>query len=213
MGQGTAARGAGLMALTLDVRAEQLTTMMSFLQPKTFQKAVRAGGRRAGSTARTQAGKEIRARYNLPSTRIKADITVGRATPDGISLVFKRRPAPTIRAYGARFSGGTSSASRGTTTWSVFRQGGKTASRNVFWRRSKSGRILPFVSSSSGLPGPFFPKGAKHGIRVMYGPTVGSIFARDSRYGDEIRSAVNDATLGAFVKGVDRELGRLGRGF
>jgi hypothetical protein len=215
MGKGTTPWSTGLMAgINLEVRSEGLTQMMSLLDPKSFQRAVRAGGRQAGSTARTQAGKEIRARYNITSARIKEDITVGRATPDGVEIVFSRKSPPTIRAYGATFSTtGTSSGSTGSTSWQIFR-GQRVTSRNVFWRRAKnSGRILPFVSSSSGLSGPFFPKGAAHGIRVMYGPSIGSIFGGDGRYSAEIWSKVQDATLLAFGKGVEKDLARAARGF
>jgi len=202
------------------VETEGFDAMLAIVNPKLFERTVRTVARKTGSNAKTQIAKAITARYNLTSARIKKDIEPAKLTADGISMVLKRRPAPTIGAYGGVFnpSGGRTSASiggsgSGATSWKIFRQGGKTTSANVFWRRAKSGKMLPFVSSSSGLPGPFYPKGSPHGIRVMYGPTVGSVFAGDSRYGDEIRVKVGSQTQLAFTKNVEAEMARIARGF
>jgi hypothetical protein len=201
---------------SINIDVQGLGPMLAITDPKLFNRSTIAALRKTGSTARTQAAKEIGANYNLKASRIKRDILPARPTPEGLSIVFRRKPAPTIRAYGAQFKTSSASArssSRGITTWKEFKNEQKTTSSKVFWRRSKSGKILPFVGSSSGLTGPFYPKGSPNGIRVLYGPSIGSIFARDSKYGDVIRSQVLDKTQEAYMKNIEAELARIGRGF
>jgi len=176
------------MPARIDIQTAGLTPMMAFLDPVRFQKDLSAGLRYASRGAETETRKNIGARYALPAARIRQDQYKTRVDGTALVLGFRRRP-PTLRAYGGR------ALARGGYTYQVFR-GQRQRNDDIF--------ELPIAG---GLPF----KRINGKIKVMYGPSIGSIFVGRSRHGDEIRRATTERAMQQFIVGVKRELARRAR--
>jgi hypothetical protein len=195
------------MTVSITIDSKGLDTAKAVFDPKNYRKAVAAGLRYASSGFNREAAKQIGARYAFPASRIKKDIYKPRLRDDEISITFSRR-APTLRAYDAkplRKGDGVS--------YRVFKEGGREQrTEKVFWMPAKmkngdetfSNVLLPFRRLG--------PKGRTN-VTALFGSSVGSIFARDSRYGEQIRTATLAVVQVQFTKGIDRELARRMRGF
>jgi hypothetical protein len=190
----------------LDITTTGLDAMAAILDPARFRKDVTAGLRYASSGVKTTAAKEIGARYTLTAARIKQDIRKPQASGDAITIRFGRRP-PTLRGYSGRPlapRGGNSGRplARGGISYSVFR-GQREKRSDVFW--------LP-IGGAPGLPFRRVKPG-RQGMIVLYGPSVGSIFAGKSLFGESIRGTTTAKAQEQFIKGIERELARRSRGF
>ena len=173
---------------------EGLTTMRAFVDRKGVQKATKYGLSYASRAGKTEAAKQIRARYNIPSGRIKQDISGPFISPDASEarLVFARKP-PSALQYGARDTG------KGLTV-SIFRGQRKAVARG-------------FLVSSGNLQGKPFRRvsRARTPIDFVSGPSVGSIFAGKSQFGDEIRDQVSNRINEQFAKGFERKFNESSR--
>lgn len=187
-----------MASVQLDLDATGIDRMIQVFNPQRVEKTLRGALKYAGAAARTASGKEIGARYGIASARIKSDIGPVRVTPNEATISFARKRPPTLRAFSGR------PLARGGISAAIFR-GERWSTKTAFF--------LPVASAPA--PGiPFIRTGTgRKDIRPMYGPSIGSIFARDSRFGNDIRSAVGQRMSEAFTKGVDRELARQARGF
>jgi hypothetical protein len=183
-----------LMPVQVDLQAEGLSKLLAFTDPKTFIRAKAAGLRYAVKSIPPAVAKNLRQYYSIPAGRIKDDVRRPIVTDDFIDIRFSRRP-PTWRAYGAK-------QARGGVSYQIFK-GQRRISSNVFF--------LP-IGASPGLPVRRMGPGRSN-LRTMYGPSIGSIFAGRSRYGQQIRQEVVKRTMDQHVIGVQRELARLSRGF
>jgi hypothetical protein len=179
----------------LDITTTGLDAMAAILDPARFRKDVTAGLRYASSGVKTTAAKEIGARYTLTAARIKQDIGKPQVSGDAITIRFGRRP-PTLRGYSGR------PLARGGISYSVFR-GQREKRSDVFW--------LP-IGGAPGLPFRRVKPG-RQGLIVLYGPSVGSIFAGKSMFGESIRGTTTARAQEQFIKGIERELARRSRGF
>lgn len=186
------------MAVTVSLQAEGLTQMLSFLDPKTYARARRGGVRYASKSVPPAVSKGIRANYNIAAARVKDDVAAPVITDESITIRFSRRP-PTWRAYGAK------PAPRGGTgiSYQIFKAGGRRVSRSGFFIN---------IGPAPGLPMRRLGPGRSN-ITTLYGPSIGSIFAGRSKYGEEIRGPVVQRTMDQFMVGVRRELDRAARGF
>jgi hypothetical protein len=192
------------MTVSITIDSKGLDTAKAVFDPKNYRKAVAAGLRYAGSGFNREAAKQIGARYALPAARIKKDIQKPRLTDSEISVTFRRR-GPTLRAYGAKPLRG------GGMSYQVFKEGGRQTSQNVFFMPAKmkngddtySDVLLPFRRLGAG----------RSNITALFGPSVGSIFARNSLYGEQVRTETVKVVQVQFIKGIDRELARRMRGF
>lgn len=185
-------------SVQLDFQATGIDRITQVFNPQRVEKTLRGALKYAGAAARTQSGKEIGARYGIASARIKSDIGPVRVTPNEATITFSRKRPPTLRAYSGR------PLARGGISYSVFRGERKSTQAGFFLRvASADAPGIPFIRTGPG----------RKDIRPMYGPSIGSIFARDSRFGEEIRATVGERMNDAFLKGVERELQRQARGF
>jgi hypothetical protein len=194
------------MDLTFDIEAAGLDNMKAILNPVGFTKTVNAGLRYASQGFNREAAKQIGTYYSLPARRITKDILKPRITDGEISVTFKRR-GPTLRAYGAKPIRG------GGMSFQVFKDGGRQTRPpgSTFWipAKMKNGDetytdvLLPFRRLGPG----------RTNITALFGPSIGSIFARDSQYGEQIRKPTIERTQTQFIKGIERELSRQARGY
>ena len=171
-----------------------LTKMQSFVDRKNISSAVKYGIGYASRAARTEAAKQIRARYSLTSTRIKQDIGAPIINPDGSEarLVFNRKP-PSALSYGGRDGG------RGLTV-AVIKGQRKPVARGFIGRSGKvQGKPFRRVGQ------------ARTPIDFVSGPSIGSIFAGNSQFGDQIRDQVSNRINEQFSKGFERKLGEKAR--
>ena len=199
--------------VSVSFETKGLARLMAFTDIAAYDRIVKRTLPYVARAARTKAGQEISGRYGLKSSRVKQDIGGIRMAPGGGEAVipFNRKP-PTIHAYSASFTAARtantqSSGARGVTSWTIYK-GERNRSSHVFWRMA-NGRILPFISSKHGGSNQKY----YNGIRVLYGPSIGSIFAGDSRFGDAIRTAVSDRMGEAFDVGIAREIKKIASGF
>ena len=194
------------MTVAITVEAQGMTEMQRFLDPKLWERSQRAGLLYAMARTKPMAAKLIGAQYGLKAARIKGDIGEPSVFTDYATMRFSRR-TPTIRAYSGRFrTTGNRSSQAGLTTWSVLR-GQQESTRHAFWRFI-NGRPLPLINENQGGPGKYY-----NGIRVLYGPSVGSIFAGKSQFGDEIRKDTLEHAQEKYLVGVEREVSRRSRGY
>jgi hypothetical protein len=192
---------------TIEIDQSGLDAMRQLLEPKQFHKDVQAGLRYASPTVKKVAAREIGTRYALSAARIKNDIKKPTYSDDTIEIRFSRVP-PSLRAYGGRPLKARSTA-RGTGVpigikYKVFK--GKQEKRdNVFWLQLGA---TPFPGIPFRRDGP-----GRTNIFALYGPSIGSIFAGDSAFGDAIRKTTTEATQTQFIKGVERAMSRRARGY
>jgi len=182
-------RGRGMQVSLQLSGIEGITAMQAFVERKGIQKATKYGLGYASRAGKTEAAKQIRARYNISSARIKQDIAGPFVSPDASEarLVFTRKP-PSALQYGARDNG------KGLTV-SIFRGQRKPVSRG-------------FLLSSGSLQGKPFRRvtRARTPIDFVSGPSIGSIFAGQSQFGDQIRDQVSNRINEQFTKGFERKM-------
>ena len=197
--------------VSFDLETKGMDTLIAFTDLKTYQKILKRSLSPVGRAVKTQAGKEVSSRYSLKSSRVKKDIGNIRVSPaKGEAVIpFSTKP-PTIRAYGARFSGASSSAGRGRTTWKVFKAGAKRSSTSVFWRSGKNGILLPFISRKDSTGQHKYWKG----IRVLYGPSIGkAIFGDKGKHSKEMLNSIADRMSESFDSSLKRALDSIGKGY
>jgi hypothetical protein len=177
---------------------DSVRRMQTFLDPQLLEKAARGGMSYAGKAAVTAAAKEIRSRYNIPSARVKQDISGPRISSDGqiATLTFSRKP-PSALAYGGKDTG------KGL-RMKILRSGSLQPVTRGFI--AKTGKIAgkPFrrVSSQSGSP-----------IAFVSGPSVGSLFLRQGANAPAMQQAVQERINEQFLKGFDRVISAAARGY
>jgi hypothetical protein len=187
---------------------QELSRLQAFLNPALHDKALKGGLSYAAKAAKTSAAKNIRARYNIAAARIKKDITGPSFSGDRATLRFSRRP-PTLAQFG--FKPGTRGHQPGLGQglgWGPATPPGKPATALIFRggkRQQYSGTFL--------LPNgvPVHRKGNR--LIADYGPSVGSIFAGKSQFGDAIRAETQARINEQFIKGFQRVLDSAARGY
>jgi hypothetical protein len=182
--------------LRLDVESEGLTLLKQWTDPKLYERAAKAGLRNASRGVKTLAGKEISARYNLKSSRVKDDIRGPRFIAGDFAVEFSfARKAPTL-------SGGYGFADRGKgLTGRVFRGGARSRVARGFQIASERGSAFALgwrrVNRKGRLP-----------IEVVHGPSVGSIALGEGRFADDLQQAMGDRAMEQYVKGAQNYLAR-----
>jgi hypothetical protein len=189
---------------TISIDQSGLSAMRQLLDPKQFHKDVLAGLRYASPTVKKVAAREIGTRYAMSAARIKEDIRKPTYTNDSIEIKFSRNP-PTVRAYGGRpIKSRTTKKGIGIPIGVKFKifKGKQQRNDSVFWLQLGSNPFpgLPFIRENGRL-------------KAYTGPSIGSIFAGDSAFGEAIRKATTEATQVQFIKGVERSMSRRARGY
>ena len=188
---------------------QQLNGMRALLQPDTVRKAQKGGIAYAAKAAKVAAAKAIGSRYNIKAARIKADIKGPTLYADRAVLRFSRRP-PTLAQYG--FNPGTRGGAqpglgRGL-GWGAPKPKGKPASAKIF-RTGQRVKYKGVFLINGGVP----VRQVGEKLVTEYGPSIGSMFAGKSRYGDEIRSTVQSRINEQFIVGMQRALDSAARGY
>ena len=194
---------------------DQLAKMREALGPDLLKRATRAGVTAAAKSVAPKVAQSISQRYGLPSRRVRADVRAVRIAPDGQSatVAFSRRP-PTLTQFGAK------PGTRG-------RQPG--LGRGLGWGKPvKPGRPLSaLVDRAAGrqpMPGAFMVTGnsgnrlvLRRGrggkLEALHGPSVGSIFAGQSKIGPVLRAETEILIRQRFISGFQRVLDSAARGY
>jgi hypothetical protein len=178
--------------------AEKLLTLQQWCQPETIAKATRGGITYAAKAAQVAVAKEVRSAYNISSARVKQDVSAPRFGQGGqVATIAMSRKPPSALQYGGKDNG------KGL-TMKVFR-GGRP-------ERVAGG----FIVKSGKLAGrPFRRVGPERDARLAFvsGPSIGSIFAGDSRFGPAMKAAVQIRINEQFIKGMERALKSASRGY
>lgn len=195
---------------------DQLAKMREALGPELLKRATRAGVAAAAKSVPPKVAQSISQRYGLPSRRVRADVRAVRIAPDGESatVAFSRRP-PTLTQYGAK------PGTRAT--------GQPGLGRGLGWGKpTKPGRPLSaLIDRSAGrqpIPGAFLATGASGNrvvlrrgrggkLEALHGPSVGSIFAGQSKIGPVLRAEAETLIRARFIAAFQRVLDSAARGY
>jgi hypothetical protein len=177
--------------------AESLLKMRDLLNPKLIDKATKGGISYAAKAAKVAVAKEVRARYNIPSARVKQDVTGPRFSNGGqlATIYLSQKPISAI-SYGGKDTG------KGL-TMKVFKSVRAKRVQRGFIVKSGRYQGLPFARKDK----------ERTPIQFVYGPSIGRIFAGDSRFGPELRAAVEARINEQFIKGMQRVLDSAARGY
>ena len=175
---------------------EKLSAMQAFLAPATFERALKGGTQFAAKATPPAVAKSVGARYTWKAGDIKGDIKGPRFSDGGTTATLRlsRRPR-TAAAFGGR-------QNRRGYSFAIFR-GQRETFRRGFLAPGKQGTLLPFYRKGK----------ARYPIDVIHGPSLGSVFLGDSKYGTVMKKEVEARMAQQFMKGIERELGRKQRGF
>ena len=175
---------------------EKLSAMKAFLEPAAFDRALKGGTRYATKATPPAISKAVGARYTMKAGEIKKDIKGPNFSEGGKSatLILSRRPRTAAAFNGKQTSQGY--------RFAVYR-GQNVTVKNGFLAKGKQGIMLPFYREGKG----------RYPINVIHGPSLGSVFVGNSKYGDVMKKEVGDRMQKQLVVGIERELKRSARGF
>lgn len=184
--------------------AEKLTPLQALLSPATFDRALRGGVQYAAKAAPPAISKAVGGRYNWRAGDIKNDIRAPRFFDGGrsVTIGLSKRPR-TAAVFGGRVT------AKGY-AFSIVR-GERQLFRRGFEAPGKQGQMLPFYRVRPGSEAR--SAGGRSPIDVIHGPSLGSVFLGDSRFGQAMQREVEDRMRVQFMVGIDRELSRVARGF
>ena len=187
--------------LRLDISnqgAQDLLKLKHYLDPKLLTKAAKGGMSYAAKAAKVAVAKEIRARYNIPSARVKQDVTGPSFSSEGqIATLYLSRKPPSALSYGGKDNG------RGL-TMKILR--GSRAQRVTRGFIPKTGKL-------QGLPFRRVTKERDSRIAFVSGPSIGSLFAGQADNAEVMQAAVNARINEQFIKGMQRVLDSAARGY
>jgi hypothetical protein len=175
---------------------EKLSAMTALLSPATFERALKGGTQYAAKATPPAVSKAVGGRYTWKAGDIKGDIK-GPTFSDGGTTATLRlsRRARTAAVFGGR------QTARGY-SFAIYR-GQRETFRRGFLAPGKQGTLLPFYREGK----------ARYPINVIHGPSLGSVFLGNSRYGTVMKKEVETRMAEQFIKGIERELKRKQRGF
>ena len=183
--------------------AQDILKMKVFTDPNLYNKALRGGMTYAAKAVPPAVAKQIGSRYNLTAARIKAGIGSPRFRDQGQSATvpFSSKPL-TVQSYGGRQAAHAYS-------FAIFRGQRMTWQRAFLQTRGKlAGRPLFRVKA-----GPETKEaGGRSKVDIIHGPSIGSIFGGASKYGPEIKAAVEKRISEQFATGLERVLAAAKRG-
>jgi hypothetical protein len=205
------------MALTSTLQInglEGLQRMSALLGQATIEKAQRSALSYAATAVPPAVAQGITAYYNLPSARVKKDISGVRFSSDGLSatIAFRRRP-PTLSQFkpnpgrrghqpglGRGLGWGPAKPAGKPLTAAIVR-GDRKPYRNTFIATGNSGNQLVFRRDAEGK------------LHSVYGPSIGSIFLGESAIGPDLRATVQARISEQYIKGFQRALDSASRGY
>jgi hypothetical protein len=191
-----------MLQINLDGQ-EKLSAMTALLSPATFERALKGGTQYAAKATPPAVAKAVGARYTWRAEDIKGSASKGTkgdikgpTFSDGGTTATLRlsRRARTAAVFGGRPARGYSFA--------IYR-GQRETFRRGFLAPGKQDTLLPFYREDK----------ARYPIDVIHGPSLGSVFLGNSRYGTVMQKEVETRMAEQFIKGIERELNRKQRGF
>ncbi len=197
---------------------DELRKLQAFLAPATYGRAVREGVRYGAASAKPAAAKAIGSRYNLKAARIKKDILKPYIKGATAEIIFRRTP-PSLMSFGAkpgtrghqrgmgRGKGWAKASPRGKSfTFKILRGGRRISAPDVFvanfTKKDGEGFSVALRRSRKGKLG-----------YAGSGPSIGSIFAGKSKFGDSIREEVLARIGEQFEVGFKRSLDKQRAGY
>jgi hypothetical protein len=187
-------------ALSIDLDTSALHDIEQLLQPSQYKKILGKGSRVAAQSVKTSAAKSISSKYGIASARIKQDIRGPYVKSDDrhiIVEIYFARVGPSGMRYNPK-------QTKSGLTLRIFK-GEKTTIPNGLIQTTKKGQRFTFKTSQSR---PYRPdlatnrRKSRKGLDAVYGPSTGSIFLGQSRFGDLLRQQVEDRTAERFQAGV-----------
>jgi hypothetical protein len=185
---------------------EGLNAMKAFLDPKGYERAMKAGVSYAAKAVPPAAGKAISSRYSITSSRVKESVG-GITIRDGdATVVFKRKP-PTAMQFRPRqnSTGVAYRLYRGATVQVPNAYIGSARGRQMVLMPVSSRRYKGDLGSGRAKP--------RAGLDFVHGPSIGSLALGRARFAKEIQKELGQRINQQFIRGVERELGRQARGF
>jgi len=193
---------------------DTLQRLQQFTNPALFDKAKRGGIAYASKSVPPNVAKAIGSSYNLTAARIKKDISGIPFAPDreSATIAFSKRP-PTLVQFKpnpgrrgrqpglGRGLGWGPAKPAGRPVRAAILRGQRKAYPGVFLTTGNSGNQIAVRASSNG------------GLRSVYGPSIGSIFAGDSAIGPQLRATTEARINEQFIKGFQRVLDSAARGY
>ena len=198
-----------------------LLKMQAFLSPQVYGRAVREGIKYGAKAGKVRAAQLIGERYNIKAARIKKDIAGPYITGDSATFYFSRTP-PSLMSFGGRAGtrGRQSGRGRGK-GWGKAAPPGKPFTFQIL----KGGRRVSaknvFVATFTKADGDGYsvalrrrPPGARRQLGYAgSGPSIGSIFAGRSKFGDTIRKGTLDRISEQFMVGFKRSMDKQKAGY
>jgi hypothetical protein len=183
--------------------AEKLSKMAALLTPKLFDRALKGGVTYAARAVPPAVSKAVGSRYSMRAARIKQDIKKPRFFDGGRSAsIGLSRKAPTAAQFAGR------QTKRGY-SFAIFRGQRELFTRGFIGRGRLAGLPLYRVKTGSESQA----AGGRSKLEVIHGPSVGSMFLGESKFGEVMQKEVENRMSQQFITGVQRELARAGRGF
>jgi hypothetical protein len=176
-----------------------LGPLLELTDPKLFAKALKGGISYAAKAGATQAGKSVSSRYNIKSSRVKADIRGPYIRGDEASIYFSRRPPSAIQ-YGGRDNGKGLSIS-------VFKGQRVNVARGFIMQPG------PKAGPKAGKPWQRISPARNAKLRFVYGPSLGAIAFGTGRHATAIKAELATRMNEQFIKGVQRVLDSASRGY
>ena len=196
-----------------------LRRLQAVSNPTRYQRAITAGVRYASNAVPRQVGKSISTRYNIPSRRVKEDVSGPRIYGDTAEIRFSTK-APTLNQYGFKpGSRGGPQPGRGRGKgWGKPRPPGRPATAAIL-RGERQAYPTTFLAPARGgqeLPmrqGKGVTRFGRRKLQVVYGPSIGRIFAGRTDRGEQIRQETKQLIEKQYIKGFERAIKASQRGF
>jgi hypothetical protein len=199
------------VSLSIDLDTTSLQQIKNLVDPAQYKKIMGKGSRVAANSVKVSAAKAISSKYGITSARIKQDIKGPYVKSDDRYIVVEiyfARVGPSGMRYSPR-------QSKNGLTLRIFK-GEKTRIANGFIQTTRKGQKFTFKTNNSRPYKPDLASGRKKsrkGLDAVYGPSTGSIFLGNSKFGDTLRKEVEDRLVERFEYGITKAYTDFIRGY
>ena len=191
------------------VDASDLKKFQSLVTSKQFQAVAYGGMKYAAQSTPASVAQNISRHYGISSGRVKQDVrgpfvkSIGNEIE--AELFFARRPATGMQ-FKPRASGVRGVSFR-------FYKSSDTTVRGAFFRDVRNGRFAFKADKTKREQARDGRNKPRYALKMIHGPSTGSMYLGNSTFGDEIRTAVNTRINEQFNKGVERKYKSILRGY
>lgn len=193
----------------ISVDASDLKKFQSLVTSKQFRAVAYGGMKYAAQSTPASVAQNISRHYGISSGRVKQDVrgpfikTIGDEIE--AELFFARRPATGMQ-FKPRASGLNGIRFR-------FYKSSDTTVRGAFFRDVRNGRFAFKADKSKREQARDGRNKPRYALKMIHGPSTGSMFLGNSTFGEEIKTAVNTRINEQFNKGVERKYKSILRGY